>query len=70
MKKKKIIIVGSLIFFIVVCTILFSSTGSEENKITETTLNTAEVSNQTIVTTLTAPRRSTIWNYGKINFKY
>ena len=55
MKKKKLIIIGSLIFLVVVCTIFFSSTGSEENKIVETTLNTATVSNQTIETTLTAP---------------
>lgn len=69
-KRRKLIIIGSLIFLVVVCTIFFSSTGSEENKIIETTLNTAEVSSQTIETTLTAPRRSTVWNYGKNNFKH
>lgn len=70
MKKRKLIIIGSLIFLIVVGTIFFSSTGSEENKIVETSINTTEVSSQTIETTLTAPRRSTVWNYGKNNFKY
>lgn len=44
MKRRKLIIIGSLIFLIIVCTIFFSSTGSEENKIVETTSNTAEVS--------------------------
>ena len=69
-KKRKLIIIGSFIFLIIVCTIFFSSTGSEENKIVEITSNTAEVSNQTIITTLTAPQRSSIRNYGKTNFKY
>lgn len=70
MKTKKIIIIGIVIFVLVVCSIFFQSTGTEESKIVETSSNTAEVSNQTIITTLTAPRRSSIRNYGKTNFKH
>ena len=53
-KKKLIILLSSLILIIAILVIIFNKK-EETNKIVETTEKTAEVTSQSIVTTLTAP---------------
>jgi multidrug efflux pump subunit AcrA (membrane-fusion protein) len=54
-KNKKLIIVFCAIFILIVGNIFLNMSDASDKKIVETTTQTAQVSNQTIISTLTAP---------------
>jgi hypothetical protein len=56
MKNKKIVIIFAVIILIIlICVVFLKDSSEESNEIIESTIKTAEVENNTIITTLTAP---------------